>query len=374
MSTMSPSHDFSSPHWSTADHQAQLAWLDSCHTDFMTYWRQALTALIPGAIEVRARSLVFKPYDAFVQDLGEAQDIHVYEIEALQSLCAWSFDRRVFPMAVDCMFGGGGRFPLKELNRRYTPIELGVRKRCVDSLASAYESTWHKTYPLRLQPLRQEQQLSSLRLAAPQDPVLHACFELSINEQLFLINLCLPRRAVDALTQTPLAPDAATEDTVRHAWGSTLQHNVYAAPVEAVAVLAKTDMTVAQLLSLSIGQVVPIDLTEPVELMVDGVSVMQGRYGVRSGQYAMKVESIAETQWPVSPADQEAGIPAASSAPAASDAEAESATAAHLPVPEAAVPVGSIDLEPRRDAQMLEQAASALSDFTTQVQQNEGAA
>jgi hypothetical protein len=111
-----------------------------------------------------------------------------------------------------------------------------------------------------------------------------------------------------------------------------------------------------------------------VELMVDGVSVMQGRYGVRSGQYAMKVESIAETQWPVSPADQEAGIPVASSAPAASDAEAESATAAHLPVPEAAVPVGSLDLEPRRDAQMLEQAASALSDFTTQVQQNEGAA
>lgn len=364
MSTLQYSDDFSSPNWSTADHQAQLAWLDSSHTDFMTYWRQALLALIPGSIEVRAHSLAFKAYADFVQALGESQDIHVYEIEALQTLCAWSFDRRVFPMAVDCMFGGGGRLPIQELNRRYTPIELGVRKRCVDSLASAYESTWHKTFPLRLQPLRQEQQLNSLRLVAPEDPVLHACFELHINELPFQVHLCLPRRAVDALTQTPPAADAPPEETVRHAWGSTLQHNVYAAPVEAVAVLAKTDMTVAQLLSLSIGQVVPIDLSEPVDLMVDGVSVMQGRYGVRSGQYAMKVESILDSHLHASAA---AGVSHELTAKRDADSVVDQPRVAEASSPE-------VSPSPRHDAQALEQAASAMTDFANQVQQNEGAA
>ena len=366
MSTMHYSDDFSSPHWSATDHQAQLAWLDSSHTDFMTYWRQALTALIPGAIEVRAHSMAFKTYAAFVETLGDAQDIHVYEIEALQTLCAWTFDRRVFPMAVDCMFGGGGRLPIKELNRRYTPIELGVRKRCVDSLASAYESTWHKTYPLRLQPLRQEHQLTSLRLVAADDSVLHATFELRINNLPFLIHLCLPRRAVDALTQTPPAADAPPEETVRHAWGNSLQHNVYSAPVEAVAVLAKTDMTVAQLLSLSIGQVVPIDLTEPVELMVDGVTVMQGRYGVRSGHYAMKVEAIQESHLQA-PTQADASVPVTETSVTQSSAAQEA-----TPVTE---DVQTEDNQaPRREAQVLEQAASAMSDFTSQVQQNEGAA
>jgi flagellar motor switch protein FliM len=152
--------------------------------------------------------------------------------------------------------------------------------------------------------------------------------------------LCLPRRAVDALTQAPLAADAAPEEAVRHAWGSTLQHNVYSAPVEAVAVLAKTDMTVAQLLSLSIGQVVPIDLSEPVDLMVDGVSVMQGRYGVRSGHYAMKVETIQDSHL-------QASTPTEASQPSRATA---------------------------RESQVLEQVASAMSDFTSQVQHNEGAA
>lgn len=364
MSTSPYSNDFSSPHWSTTDHQAQMGRLDACHTDFMTYWRQALRALIPAAIEVHAHSMQIKSYASFVDALASDQDIHVYEIEALQSLCAWIFDRRVFPMAVDCMFGGGGRLPIRELNRRYTPIELGVRKRCVDSIASAYEATWHKTFPLRLQPLRQEQQVRSLRLLAPEDIVLHACFELRMNAQSFHVHLCLPRRAVDALTQTPTAGDAPSEDVVRHAWGSTLQHNVYAAPVEAVAVLAKTDMTVAQLLSLSIGQVVPIDLSEPVDLMVDGVSVMQGRYGVRSGHYAMKVESVVEGHLPTSQAAEESHTaPQPQTTPDSTPAEPRPPTQSDS----LASPT------PALDAQVLEQAASALSDFTSQVQQSESA-
>ena len=46
---------------------------------------------------------------------------------------------------------------------------------------------------------------------AADDSVLHASFELRINNLPFHIHLCLPRRAVDALTQTPPAADAPPE-------------------------------------------------------------------------------------------------------------------------------------------------------------------
>ena len=61
-----------------------------------------------------------------------------------------------------------------------------------------------------------------------------------------------------------------------------------------MAVLCEKELTVAQLLSLSIGQVLPIELAEPVRFMVDGVSMLSGRYGVRNGNYALKVEHINE--------------------------------------------------------------------------------
>ena len=64
-------------------------------------------------------------------------------------------------------------------------------------------------------------------------------------------------------------------------------------PVEVVAVLAETDISVAQLAALSLGQVIPLGMeNESVRLYVDGGVVMTGRSGSRNGNYAVKIENI----------------------------------------------------------------------------------
>jgi hypothetical protein len=62
-----------------------------------------------------------------------------------------------------------------------------------------------------------------------------------------------------------------------------------AAQVEVVAMLGELQLTVAQLMSLSIGQVVPFQMNEHVPLQVDGVNLVRGRSGVRNGRHAVKV-------------------------------------------------------------------------------------
>lgn len=292
------SDDFSTPLWETETLRRQFNELEAKHTDFIMHWRQSLTKLIPAQVEIEAGTLQFIAYEQYVAEAKTAADIQVFEVEAFQSLCAWSLDLRLFPTAVDCMFGGAGRIPVRDLNRRYTPIELGVRRRCLESLATAYEAAWQSVFPFRMNLLRQEYQPASLRLAAAQDVVLHARFLLKLNQLEMNVDLCMPRRAIEILTTKPPLENAPAEASVKHAWGHSLQHNVYSAPVEAVAVLAKTQMTVAQLLSLSIGQVIAIDLSDPVDLLVDGVTLMKGRYGVRSGRYALKVEDVVESGLP----------------------------------------------------------------------------
>ncbi len=150
------SGDFSTPLWETEVLRRQLTQLDARHTDFMMHWRQSLTTLIPAQVQLEAGALEFKTYSQFITDVASPSDIQVFEVEALQSLCAWSLDLRLFPTAVDCMFGGAGRIPVRDLSRRYTPIELGVRRRCLESLATAYEAAWQNSFPIRLHPLRQQ--------------------------------------------------------------------------------------------------------------------------------------------------------------------------------------------------------------------------
>jgi flagellar motor switch protein FliM len=327
-----------------ASHDWNREQLDAMHMQFVAQWRQSMSALVPADIKILTGDMQLKTYEAFVLEAPAFADIQIFEIDSLQTLCAWSFDTRWVAAAVDCLFGGNGTIPIRERNGRLTHIELGIRQRLLATLATAYEAAWQAAYPIRLQTLRQEQQLSSLRLTSHKDVVLHAQFAVHFNLLELRVDLCLPKRALE--WQTPSASAASAEATGQPAgWSRSLQHQLYAKPVESVAVLCEKELSVAQLLSLSLGQVLPIDLAAPVRLMVDGVNLLSGRYGVRNGHYALKVEHM-NTPPPMPPLD-----------------ELEGATSGQY--------LGSLDI-PAQAQTDLANAAKALSQLDHQIQKSEG--
>ena len=317
--------------------------LDAMHMQFVAQWRQSMSTLVPAEIKILAGNMEMKTYEAFVLEAPSFADIQVFEIDALQTLCAWSFDSRWVAAAVDCLFGGAGIIPIKERTGKLTHIELGIRQRLLETLATAYEAAWQTAYPIRLQTLRQEQQLSSLRLTSHKDTVLHAQFAIHFNLLELRVDLCLPKRALD--WQTPSASSKSSEASGQPAgWGRSLQHQLYAKPVDSVAVLCEKELSVAQLLSLSLGQVLPIDLSAPVRLMVDGVNMLSGRYGVRNGHYALKVEHMNQP-------------------PLQHTEDFEGATSGQY--------LGSLDM-PAQAQSDLANAAKALSQLDQQIQKSEG--
>ena len=317
--------------------------LDAMHMQFVAQWRQSMSTLVPAEIKILAGNMEMKTYEAFVLEAPSFADIQVFEIDALQTLCAWSFDSRWVAAAVDCLFGGAGIIPIKERTGKLTHIELGIRQRLLATLATAYEAAWQTAYPIRLQTLRQEQQLSSLRLTSHKDTVLHAQFAIHFNLLELRVDLCLPKRALD--WQAPSASSKSSEASGQPAgWGRSLQHQLYAKPVDSVAVLCEKELSVAQLLSLSLGQVLPIDLSAPVRLMVDGVNMLSGRYGVRNGHYALKVEHMNQP-------------------PLLHPEDFEGATSGQY--------LGSLDM-PAQAQSDLANAAKALSQLDQQIQKSEG--
>lgn len=291
--------------------------LHRLHEDFLAQWLQALRVLLPASVGLQLRDLSAKTYGQFLGDCPPVLDIEVFEVQAWQSLCAWCLDGRWSSVAVDCLFGGGARLPLKGLEqRRPTGVEVGVRRRLLDSLASSYEAAWAATHPIRLHSLRSEDKLVNLRVASAGDAVLHLQLELQINALQLPVHACLPMRCLQWVRP------AGTETAALASWPeaapalATAGGGLMRAPVELQAVLAHTELTVAQLMALSVGQVVPLQMHDPVPLRVQGVSVGSAHHGVRNGRYAVRVLNLdasacATSQGPADPALPERG-PAAS--------------------------------------------------------------
>ena len=75
-------------------------------------------------------------------------------------------------------------------------------------------------------------------------------------------------------------------------WVRLMTQQIQGAEVEVVANLAKTKMLVGEMMNLKVGDVIPLSLSETVEATIDNVPVMECRYGLFNGQYALRVEKL----------------------------------------------------------------------------------
>jgi flagellar motor switch protein FliM len=75
-------------------------------------------------------------------------------------------------------------------------------------------------------------------------------------------------------------------------WLALMTAQVYEANVEIVANLAQATLKVKDLLLLQAGDVISLDLPDSVMAQVEGLPVLECRYGVVNGHYALKVNKV----------------------------------------------------------------------------------
>ena len=73
-------------------------------------------------------------------------------------------------------------------------------------------------------------------------------------------------------------------------WTGMLHRELQTAMVELVATLGSSTITLDKVVDLKVGDVVPIEIGDTIQTMVDGVAIMESRYGIQNGQYALKVK------------------------------------------------------------------------------------
>ncbi|MGB8518208.1 MAG: FliM/FliN family flagellar motor switch protein, partial [Gallionella sp.] len=75
-------------------------------------------------------------------------------------------------------------------------------------------------------------------------------------------------------------------------WLQLLSRQVQSANIELIATLGSANLTVEQVLKMHSGDVIPLDVDENITASVDGVPMMECKYGAFNNQYALRVEKM----------------------------------------------------------------------------------
>jgi flagellar motor switch protein FliM len=188
------------------------------------------------------------------------------------------------------MFGGDGRFHTRVEGRDFTPTEQRIIQGLLNVIFAEYEKAWKPVYEINFEYIRSEMNTQFANIATPSEIVVAITFTVELGGNSSEMHFCIPYSMIepirDILYSTMHSEQAGTD----RRWTSMLVRQLQLAEVELVVPLASCEVPVSRIAELKVGDIIPIHIDEHIPAMVDGISVMDCRYGVRGGQYALKVE------------------------------------------------------------------------------------
>ncbi len=266
--------------------------LELIHERFARTVRLTLFNMIRSPVEVRVHMPMVKTYADFVNGFPDRTNINIVNIRSLRGIGCWCIAPQVIYTAIDNMFGGEGRIKPRSSIKEYTATELRIVRRIMDGLLNEYEKAWKSVYELKFDFMRQETNFTFAKITGPEEMVMHAKFTIDINGREGDVDLCIPFWVLEPLKTLLYENMQSFNSEPDEAWVEKLHSEVQSAHVQAVAVLARKEMALGDVLSMSVGEIIPIEISDPITVYVDGLPMIRGKYGVKNGRYSVKIDSI----------------------------------------------------------------------------------
>lgn len=263
---------------------------------FARYLRIGLFNYIHRSTEISVGPIKVQKYSEFIRNLVVPTNLNLVQVKPLRGTGLVVLDPNLVFLVVDNMFGGDGRFHTRVEGRDFTPTEQRIIQGLLGVVFSEYEKAWKPVYPLNFEYVRSEMNTQFANIATPSEIVLSANFTVELSGNTADLHICLPYSMIEPLRDMLNSSMHSEQASSDKRWNSLLTRQLQTAEVELVAPLAKAEVTLRDIVNMKVGDIIPLHIDESVEASVDGVPVLACRYGIREGQYALKIDRFLATE------------------------------------------------------------------------------
>jgi flagellar motor switch protein FliM len=231
-------------------------------------------------------------YSAFLRNLVVPTNINIMQVRPLRGSGLLICEPNLVFTIIDSLFGGSGLIHSRVEGREFSATEQRIIQRLVEVICEEYAKAWQGIYPLELEYVRSEMHTQFANIATPSEIMVTTSFDVEIGESGGSLHFCIPYSTLEPIRDTLYSPVRADHHAADRRWVTLLTQQIQAAEVDLVAEFATARATVEQLISLKPGDFIELDLHERLTAKVDNVPVFECGYGVSSGRYAIKIQSM----------------------------------------------------------------------------------
>jgi flagellar motor switch protein FliM len=325
-------YDFKRPERVSKD---QMRALEALHEGFGRNFGAALSGYLRTIIEVSVAHIEQLTYSEFIHSLPNPTCFNLLKAEQLDGqLCLEISPLIIYPI-IDRLLGGSSS-DLFIPQRPLTQIEQRLVQRITDRATHHLSEAWSNLTPLTFSVNDFESNPQLVQIVPPNETVVVVGFELKLGNRAGTMSLCIPYNVIEPIMGVLAAQNwfsyqrkGNQEDHLRK-----LTKNVQNAPVEARVFLVQTTITMNELLSLQVGDVITTDkpATKDVLVQVEEKNKFLGQIGQLRGKKAIRITRACQEAGESGKAD----VPKPPAAAVAADAAKVEPVAAAKVAPAAA--------------------------------------
>jgi flagellar motor switch protein FliM len=259
---------------------------------FARYLRIGLFNFMHRSTEISVGPVRVQKYSDFIRNLVVPTNLNLVQMKPLRGTGLVVFDPNLVFLVVDNMFGSDGRFHTRVEGRDFTPTEQRIIQGILDVVFAEYEKAWKPVYEVEFEYIRSEMNTQFANIATPSEIVVAFTFTIELSGNSAEMHLCLPYSMIEPIRDVLYSTMHSEQAGSDQRWTGMLRRQLLSAEVELVAGLGGGRITLGEVAKLHVGDVVPIDIGDLLSVKVDGIPLLDCRYGINNGQYALKVENF----------------------------------------------------------------------------------
>lgn len=274
--------------------RGRMPTLELINERFARYTRISLFNLLRRSADVAVGGIQIQKFGEYVHTLYVPTSLNMVKFRPLRGTALFIFDAKLVFKLVDNFFGGDGRHAKIE-GREFTPTELRVVQMVLDKVFVDLKEAWKTIMPIDFEFINSEVNPSMANIVSPSEVVVVSTFHVELDGGGGDLHITVPYSMIEPIRETLDAGMQSDVDDIDDRWIGALQEDIKGARVTLNCRIAEREVPLRDILDLQVGDVIPIDMSETVQLTANGIPIFNTKVGSSKGNLALQVINRTES-------------------------------------------------------------------------------
>jgi flagellar motor switch protein FliM len=269
--------------------RGRMPTLEMINERFARIFRVSLYNLLRRTPEISVQPIQVKKFSEYVHTLHVPTSLNLVKMNPLRGTALVVLEPKLVFATVDNFFGGTGRHAKIE-GREFTATEQRVIHMVLRNVFADLHEAWSHVAPLDVEFVQSEINPHFANIVSPSEIVVVTSFHIEVDGGGGNLHVTMPYSMIEPLREILDAGVASDRVEKDERWMICLREEIEDAEVQLTTRLGRCNISLATLLNLKPGDIVPCDFSGKVTVLAEDVPVFRGSFGLSHGLQAVKVE------------------------------------------------------------------------------------